>query len=48
MMVDLTQSNENAVCICCQTVFNYFKFENLIFGYKEDAPICEPCYYAKI
>ena len=32
----------------CRKKFAYYKFENLLFGYKEDSPICVECYYKGI
>ena len=45
-MTDLLSCTFGPTCSICKQVFNhYFKFENLIYGFKEDKPVCEPCYY---
>jgi hypothetical protein len=32
-------------CDTCACKYKYLKFENLIYGFKEDAHICNDCYY---
>ena len=33
------------MCVTCATVYSYYKFENLIYGFKEDSLFCNDCYY---
>jgi hypothetical protein len=43
MMHGLTLE-ETVLCQVCNRKFEVLRFENLIYGFKEDANFCEPCY----
>ena len=43
MMQALTKQ-ESVLCQICNRKFEILRFENLLFGVKEETNICEPCY----
>jgi hypothetical protein len=45
MMEDLTVRKTNIKCIGCNAWYNYLKYENLLYGFKEDSTFCNDCYY---
>ena len=43
MMKRLTVS-ESVLCQACNRKFDILRFENLLFGVRDDANFCEPCF----
>ena len=44
-MDNLVALQRDQTCVICKRKYDFFKFENLVYSFKEDSLFCNNCYY---